>query len=695
MIAHRLSTVKKADKIVVMNKGQIVEQGTHDELMFSQGAYYRLVSAQQLAVGPDMSNDNDENAETECEPEQTARAVSRKSKFASRRWSTWTVKPEIKAEDGSGKYNILRCLGIIFYEHKQHWLWFLGGLTGCFIAGAIFPAQAILFSKIVTVFSHYFSEKLRERGNFWALMFFILAIGTLIGYALLAYCWTSVAFLMARVYRSEYFSAIIRQDIEFFDIPENSSGSLTARLSSDPQSFQDLMQGNLGLIIVVLVNILSSSLLSLFTGWKLSLVAIFGCLPPLFLAGFTRMRLELSSQERVSKFFHESTRFAAEAVSAIRTVASLTLEDEVIHRYAERLNGPARSAYRRTLWIMILFGLSESVDLLGIGLAFWYGGRLMSFGEYDAEQFFLVFIAVVFGGQAAGMLFGFTANLTKAHAAANKIIHLRSVQPTINFSTGCDVPYAPYGCPIIEFKNVRFAYPTRPSASVLLHCSFQVYRGQKIGLVGSSGCGKSTIISLLERFYDITSGDILINGVSISALDVQKYRSTVALVSQEPTLYKGSIRENITLGIPYGEVSDEAVEKAARDANIHTFIQSLPQGYDTDVGTKGIALSGGQRQRLAIARALIRDPSILLLDEATSALDTESERIVQDAIEVASRGRTVLAVAHRLSTIRGYDRILVFESGRVVEEGSHEELVALRGRYWNMCLGQGMDREAA
>lgn len=215
---------------------------------------------------------------------------------------------------------------------------------------------------------------------------------------------------MTRGYRSQYFSALISQDIAFYDLPENSSGALTSRLSSDPQHVHDLIQNNAGLICIVIVNLISSTILAFATGWKLSLVAVFGCLPPLFAAGFVRMRLEFNTQERASKFFLESTRFASEAVGAVRTVSSLTLEEEVIERYRAKLRGPIKRAYLGTMKNMILFGLSESMDMLGNALAFWYGGRLLSFGEYDATQFFVVFVAVLFGGQAAGFLFGFTSS---------------------------------------------------------------------------------------------------------------------------------------------------------------------------------------------------------------------------------------------------------------------------------------------
>lgn len=217
--------------------------------------------------------------------------------------------------------------------------------------------------------------------------------------------------MITRRYRSQYFAALISQDIAYYDLPENSSGALTSRLSSDPQYVHDLIQNNAGLILIVIVNLSSSIILVFAIGWKLALVTTFGCLPPLFAAGFVRMRLEFNTQERASKFFLESTRFAAEAVGAVRTVSSLTLEEEVIERYRTKLRGPIKNAYLGTLKTMILFGLSDSIDLLGNALAFWYGGRLLSFGEYDVVQFFIIFTAIVFGGQAAGFLFGFTSSM--------------------------------------------------------------------------------------------------------------------------------------------------------------------------------------------------------------------------------------------------------------------------------------------
>jgi ATP-binding cassette subfamily B (MDR/TAP) protein 1 len=238
---------------------------------------------------------------------------------------------------------------------------------------------------------------------------------------------------------------------------------------------------------------------------------------------------------------------------------------------------------------------------------------------------------------------------------------------------------------------VHFRYPTRPEQPVLRGLNLTISPGQYVALVGASGCGKSTTIALLERFYDPLAGGIFIDGKEISSLNVNEYRSFIALVSQEPTLYQGTIRENILLGAPH-EVTDDQIKFACQEANIYDFILSMPDGFNTVVGSKGALLSGGQKQRIAIARALVRDPKILLLDEATSALDSESEHVVQAALDKAAKGRTTIAVAHRLSTIQKADIIYVFDQGRVVEQGAHNELMKRNGRYAELVNLQSLEK---
>lgn len=243
----------------------------------------------------------------------------------------------------------------------------------------------------------------------------------------------------------------------------------------------------------------------------------------------------------------------------------------------------------------------------------------------------------------------------------------------------------------IKVDDIAFAYVSRPHAKVLEGIDVDVRPGQFIAFVGASGCGKSTMISLLERFYDPIAGRITCDNRALTELCPRKYRRDVSLVQQEPVLYQGSIRDNIAMGIET-DVTDAQIEKTAKQSNIYDFVASLPDGFATMCGNRGTQLSGGQRQRIAIARALIREPRLLLLDEATSALDTESERVVQSALEEAQSGRTTIAVAHRLSTIKDADAIFVFAKGKVVESGTHQELLAKREVYYEMCLGQSMDR---
>jgi ATP-binding cassette subfamily B (MDR/TAP) protein 1 len=290
-------------------------------------------------------------------------------------------------------------------------------------------------------------------------------------------------------------------------------------------------------------------------------------------------------------------------------------------------------------------------------------------------------MAVVQGAVAAGMWFSFAPNMAQAAGAANRILSLRTHKSTAPPKYTPVVP-SPGGV-AIEFANVYFTYKSR-EVPVLSNLNIKVLPGQFAALVGASGCGKSTTISILERFYDATSGHVLYNDQDITSLDPQEYRKEVSLVSQEPTLYEGSIRENVALSVD--STTDEEVETACRDAQIHDFIISLPEGYNTRLGPKGMSLSGGQKQRLSLARALLRKPKLLLLDEATSSLDSESEKLVQDAIERAADegGRTVIAVAHRLATIQKADVIFVLGSGKVLEKGDHQGLLRKKGVYYQM-----------
>lgn len=491
--------------------------------------------------------------------------------------------------------------------------------------------------------------------------------------------------------RDRAFRTMLRQDVEFFDRDENTSGVLTSFLSTETTHVAGLSGVTLGTILMVLTTLISAISVALAVGWKLSLVCI-STIPVLLACGFLRFFMLAHFQRRSKRAYDSSASYASEAISAIRTVAALTREEDVLKQYRDSLAVQQRRSLISVLKSTALYAASQSLLFACFALGFWYGGTLIAKHEYGMFQFFLCFMAIIFGAQSAGTIFSFAPDMGKAHHAASELKKLFDRKPNVD-TWGQDGEPLTEVEGILEFRDVHFRYPTRPEQPVLRGLNLIVRPGQYVALVGASGCGKSTTIALLERFYDPLSGGVYVDGKEISGLNINDYRSHIALVSQEPTLYQGTIKDNILLGTPKEDVTDEAIEFACREANIHDFIVSLPEGFNTVVGSKGALLSGGQKQRIAIARALIRDPKILLLDEATSALDSESEHVVQAALDKAAKGRTTIAVAHRLSTIQKADVIYVFDQGRVVEQGTHSELMKKNGRYSELVKLQSLEKQ--
>ncbi|ETI26259.1 hypothetical protein G647_03036 [Cladophialophora carrionii CBS 160.54] len=686
VIAHKLATVKAADSIAVMSSGRIVEQGTHQELIDLDGRYTALVRAQDLGTAHGEPSEMYPAEKQVLEESVDQPALHR---IATAATSVGDDAEKQQKPVGTLNYSLLRCILIMFYEQKPlYWCFFLQ-VIACLIGGGTFPAQAVLFSKALTVFQ-LTGENARDRADFYALMFFVLALANLAAYFTIGWTCNLISQTVTHRVRSEMFERVLDQDIEFFDVPENTSGALTSRLSTLPTQLQELVSTNVPLIANVLVNVVSSSALALAYGWKLGLVVVFGALPPLLLAGYIRIRLEMQLDRQIGDRFAESAGLANEAVSAIRTVASLTLEAHVLEEYSNMLSNIVLKSTRALIWTMFFFALSQSIEFLAMALGFWYGSRLLASGEYTTAQFYTIFIGVLFAGQAAGQFFGYTTSITRAQGAANYILWLRTLKPTIA-ETEDNKDHGPAADGPVDLEDVEFRYRQRQASRVIRGITMSIETGQFVAFVGASGCGKSTLVALLERFYDPTSGRICLSHEDIAAMSPRLYRAHMSLVQQEPTLYSGSVRENVSLGLDF-EPSDEQVKEACRKANALDFVTSLPEGFDTPCGSRGMQFSGGQRQRIAIARALIRDPKLLLLDEATSALDTQSERLVQTALDEAAISRTTIAVAHRLSTIRHADMIFVIANGHIAERGTHAELQLQKGIYYEMCLAQSLDR---
>ncbi|RYP18068.1 hypothetical protein DL767_009902 [Monosporascus sp. MG133] len=709
-IAHRLSTIRDAHKIIVMSEGTIVEQGTHDELLEKKGAYYKLVSAQNIAAVNELSPEEQEEIDAGADEliRKASNAKGEEAGFAEDPDDNIRGKLKRSTSQGSAsskalrnrkpedqhKYSLMTLIKLIAAFNRAEWKLMVWGLFWSIICGGGNPAQAVFFAKQIMTLSAPLTPAtgpiIKDESDFWSAMYVMLAFVMLISQVAqgVAFAWCSER-LIHRV-RDRAFRTMLRQDVAFFDKDENTAGALTSFLSTETTHVAGLSGATLGTLLAVLSTLISAIALSLAIGWKLALVCL-PAVPVLLGCGFFRFWMLAHFQRRSKKAYEHSATYASEAISAIRTVASLTREGDVMAHYRESLALQLRSSLISVAKSSLLYAASQSFLFLAFALGFWYGGTLIASHEYNMWEFFVCFMAVIFGAQSAGTVFSFAPDMGKAHHAAAELKALFDRQPAVDtWSKDGDSIDSVEGT--IEFRDVHFRYPTRPEQPVLRGLNLTVRPGQYVALVGASGCGKSTTIALLERFYDPLVGGIFVDGKEISTLNVNQYRAHIALVSQEPTLYQGTIRENILLGSSREDVTDEAVEYACREANIYDFIISLPDGFNTVVGTKGALLSGGQKQRIAIARALIRDPRILLLDEATSALDSESEHVVQAALDKAAKGRTTIAVAHRLSTIQHADVIYVFDQGRVVEEGTHADLMRRNGRYAELVNLQSLEK---
>ena len=710
VVAHRLSTIRDADNIVVMSQGRIVEQGTHNELLERESAYASLVEAQQIAATNkkfgEMAGEEEAEEEYSDSEKGLEKKFSRIKSNSSRPGleqvqTTNSLKSSVKDTWTTSKekeYALWTLIKTVASLNKEEWHLMLLGLFASIIAGGGQPVQSIFFAKCIVALSEPptpagFSE-LRSQINFWAWMYLMLGFVMLLGFAgsgvAFAFCSEKLVYRT----RNRAFRSMLRQDISFFDMDENTAGALTSFLSTQAKDLEGLSGVTLGTILNTTTTLVASFSLSIAIGWKLALVTI-ATVPVVLSCGFLRFWALNRFAARSQKAYLKSASYACEATSAIRTVASLTREQDVWNNYHQKLSAQASRSLRSVSKSSLLYAASQSCMFLCIALGFWYGGTLIGRGEYQMFQFFVCFSAVIFGAQSAGTIFSFAPDMSKARNAAAEVKTLFDRQPSIDTwsNSGESVEYA---AGEIEFKDVHFRYPTRPEVQVLRGIDMIIKPGEYVALVGASGCGKSTSVGLIERFYDPHSGNVLFDGKDISTLNINEYRSHIALVSQEPTLYKGTIKENVLLGSATSpdKVSEEEIEEACRSANIWNFINSLPDGINTELGTKGVMLSGGQKQRVAIARALLRNPKVLLLDEATSALDSESEKIVQAALDKAAKGRTTIAVAHRLSTIQRADRIYVFEGGKIVEAGKHQQLLAKKGRYFELVQMQSLEKNS-
>jgi ATP-binding cassette subfamily B (MDR/TAP) protein 1 len=552
------------------------------------------------------------------------------------------------------------------------------GALAAGVHGVLFPMFGLMISNAIKTFYEP-PHELRKHSSFWGLMCVVLGIVSIVSVPVEYFLFGVAGGKLIERIRALSFRSIVHQEVSWFDDPKNSSGALGAKLSVDALNVRRLVGDNLALLTQVISTLITGFVIAFVADWKLTLIIL--CVMPLSGAqGYAQVKFLKGFSQDAKMLYEDASQVATDAISSIRTVASFCAEKRVMTIYDHKCEASKNQGVRTGMVGGLGFGFSFMMMYLTYGLCFYVGGQFVRHNKSSFGDVFKVFFALMLATIGVSQTSALASDSTKAKDSSISIFALLDRKSKID--SGSDE-----GLTLdevkgdIDFRHVSFKYPSRPDVQIFSDFTLHIPSGKTVALVGESGSGKSTVISLLERFYNPDSGTISLDGVEIKSLKLNWLRDQMGLVGQEPVLFNDTIRANIAYG-KHGEVTEEELIKVAKAANAHEFISSLPQGYDTTVGERGVQLSGGQKQRVAIARAILKDPRILLLDEATSALDAESERIVQDALDNVMVGRTTIIVAHRLSTIKSANIIAVLKDGAIVEKGRHETLMNIKDGFY-------------
>ncbi|XP_077584254.1 bile salt export pump-like isoform X5 [Stigmatopora nigra] len=619
-IAHRLSTIRNADVIVGFEHGQAVERGKHSELLERKGVYFTLVTLQ--SKGDKALN---EKARQMAENEDASRKLSL-SRAGSYRAS---LRASVRQRSRSQLSNLI-------------------------------PESSVSITGALGSRAYSLSQADKSKG----------------------YAFSKSGELLTRRLRRLGFHAMLGQEVGWFDDHKNSPGALTTRLATDASQVQGATGSQIGMIVNSLTNIGVAILMSFYFSWKLTLL-ILCFLPFIALSGGFQAKMLTGFAKQDKQAMEAAGQISGEAVNNIRTIAGLGNERNFVKTFIAQLDVPYQAALKKANIYGACYGFAQCVVFLTNSASYRFGGYLVRQEGLHFSLVFRVISAIVTSGTALGRASSYTPDYAKAKISAARFFQLLDRVPKISAYSEKGEKWDNFQGNI-EFIKCKFIYPSRPDIQVLNGLSVAVKPGETLAFVGSSGCGKSTSVQLLERFYDPDKGKVLIDGRDSTIVNVPFLRSKIGIVSQEPILFECSILENIKYGDNSRDISMDEVISAAKTAQLHDFVMSLPEKYNTNVGAQGSQLSRGQKQRIAIARAIIRDPKILLLDEATSALDTESEKTVQAALDKAREGRTCIVIAHRLSTIQNSNIIAVMSRGYVIEKGTHDHLMALKGAYYKL-----------
>ncbi|GAA5812686.1 hypothetical protein MFLAVUS_006143 [Mucor flavus] len=564
----------------------------------------------------------------------------------------------------------------------------IAAITSC-IAGAIQPVSILFFGNVLKNMGEAVTKHQNLMDKVLPIILLYVYMGT--GVTIAAYVsnclWILTGENQTRRIRQLYVHSILRQDMTWFDKSEE--GSLTTRLAADITIIQEGISEKFGMFLMCFAQFVGGCSVAFLKGWRLAIVMT-AVTPAIALTGGVMGILVTKYTVEAQNAYADAGSLSEQVFAGIRTVYAFSLQDRFSTRYDEKLDKAMKSGMKRGIILGVGLGIFMFTLFGMYGLSFWYGSGLVYKHQMDGSTVLVVFLAMMIGEFSLLQMPTNLAAVSSASAAAFKIFQTINRVPEIDStSTLGEKPVAVLGD--IQFTNVKFKYPTRPDTIILKNLNLRIKSGMTVAFVGPSGSGKSTSVSLLQRFYDPLSGSITLDGRNLKDLNVKWLREKIGVVSQEPVLFNTSIRQNLIMGSTNANIDQNEITAACKKANCHSFIKQLPQGYDTLVGEHGGMLSGGQKQRIAIARAILKNPAILLLDEATSALDTQSERLVQKALDEASTDRTTIIIAHRLSTVRNANLIVVMEQGDLIEQGTHNELIAKGGMYSQLVQKQQID----
>ncbi|RHN52564.1 putative xenobiotic-transporting ATPase [Medicago truncatula] len=690
VVAHRLTTIIHADTIAVVQQGKIVERGTHSELtMDPHGAYSQLIRLQEGEKEAEGSRSSEVDkfgdnlnidihmAGSSTQRISFVRSISQTSSMSHRHSQLSGEIVDANIEQGQvdnnekPKMSMKNSIWRLAKLNKPELPVILLGTIAAMVNGVVFPIFGFLFSAVISMF-YKPPEQQRKESRFWSLVYVGLGLVTLVVFPLKNYFFGTAGGKLIERIRSLTFAKIVHQEIRWFDDPAHSSGAVGARLSVDASTVKGIVGDSLSLLVQNITTVVAGLVIAFTANWILAFIVL-AVSPLILMQGMVQMKFLKGFSGDAKVMYEEASQVASDAVSSIRTVASFCAESKVMDMYGKKCSGPAKQGVRSGLVSGVGFGLSFLILYCTNAFIFYIGSILVHHRKATFVEIFRVFFSLTMTAMSVSQSSTLFPDTNKAIDSAASIFNILDSKPDIDSSSNDGVTQETV-VGNIELQHVNFSYPTRPDIQIFKDLTLSIPSAKTVALVGESGSGKSTVISLLERFYDPNSGRVLLDGVDIKTFRISWLRQQMGLVGQEPILFNESIRANIAYGKEDGATEDEIIA-AANAANAHNFISSLPDGYDTSVGERGTQLSGGQKQRIAIARAMLKNPKILLLDEATSALDAESERIVQEALDRVSLNRTTVIVAHRLTTIRGADTIAVIKNGMVAEKGRHDELM--------------------